>query len=268
MRSGVRRGVSVGAHRLGMHDLANRQPPDQRLTTQLDREWERLRHDRRAISTVRSWAGGVDGEVAPTFVTICDLDDLVGATHRRTGEHGEHVLLALIALARHHELAGRIVVQRLLPGLVSASSTYRFRTDTADPMELAIGSLWISIHCYDHERRRRHVAASLISDALFKAFRQRVRRRDANDDLFEPIRFDDRPTAHRTDPLVEIADVLGAARHAGVPGEDLDLLCRLVSVGSTGVLAVERQVTTRTIRNHRKRAVDRVRDALGIVAAA
>jgi hypothetical protein len=62
--------------------------------------------------------------------------------------------------------------------------------------------------------------------------------------------------------------VLRDARRAGVPADDLDLLRQLVRVGSPGIVAVQRNVTPRTVRNHRDRAVDHVRTALAIAVAA
>ena len=66
--------------------------------------------------------------------------------------------------------------------------------------------------------------------------------------------------------LDEFVTVLRDARRAGVPTGDLDLLRELVRVGSPGVVAKQRKVTPRTIRNHRDRAVDHVRTALFVAA--
>ena len=64
-------------------------------------------------------------------------------------------------LARHDALAGRIVVQRLLPGLISAAAKYRFLSEAGDPAEEAVGAAWIAIRNYDVTRRTRHVAAAV-----------------------------------------------------------------------------------------------------------
>jgi hypothetical protein len=231
------------------------------FTTQLDREWQRLRHQRRSLSAARSWAALVEPDLARSFATAADLDDLVAATQRGAAE-GDRILLALVALSDVDQLAGRIVVQRVLPGLVSAAAKYRFMCGGSDPAEVATGALWIAIRKYDHAVRRRHVAASLISDAIFAAFRRQTRVRSAGEAACEPSHFEQQMAEPRCHPFEELAAVVGEARRCGVPAHDQDLLRHLVQVGSPGVVARERNVTPRTIRNHRDRATARVRAAV------
>lgn len=196
------------------------------------------------------------------FARCADLDDVNIASQRTASDNGDSVLLALVAAARHDRLAGRILVQRLLPGLVSASAKYRFLCEGADPAEHAVGGLWIAIRRYDHARRTRHVAASLISDTVFATFRRQTRLRSATEESVEPATFDDDASDPTTAPIAELAAVIRDAAQAGVPATDLELLRHLVRAGSPGVVARERSVTARTVRNHRNRAVARVRDAL------
>lgn len=193
---------------------------------------------------------------------IEDLDAIIRATQRGAGDD-DRILLRLVELARHDDLAGRIVVQRLLPGLISRSMRYRNFDDDADPIEVVVPLAWLAVRTFDTERRRRHVAASLISDAVFKAFRAPLRRRSADEAIRSPERFEHVPaSAAERSSFEELADVIRTARRAGVPTGDLDLLRRLVQVESATVVAHERRVTPRTIRNHRTRAVDRVRAAI------
>ncbi|NND75047.1 MAG: hypothetical protein HKN44_08575 [Ilumatobacter sp.] len=235
---------------------------------QLDREWRRLRRSRHAVTTARSWASCVEADVAATFGGVTDLAELVAATQRRSGGHGDRLMRALVELAQSDQLAGRVIVQRLLPGLISASAPYRFRSGDADPIQLAVGSLWIAISAYDAARRPRHVAASLISDSVYKAFRQPARRRAAREEVCAPHRFDDLAPADATDPLVELARTLYEADRAGVPRRDTDLLRRIVNADSSARVAADLDVTTRTVRNRRARAVRRVSAAVCVSPAA
>ena len=59
---------------------------------------------------------------------------------------------------------------------------------------------------------------------------------------------------------------MNEAQAAGVPTYDLDLLRHLVRAESPSRTARERNVTPRTIRNHRDRAIGKVRQALAIAA--
>jgi len=233
------------------------------FSSRLDADWARLRTCRRALVRARRWAH--DDRSHPLSAILDGIDDLgsiVVATQRGAG-HDDDILLRLVELARHDELAGRIVVQRLLPGLIARSIRYRSHADGTDPVEIVVAAAWMAVRSFDTERRRRHVAASLISDAVFNAFRAPLRRRSAGEQVRAPERFE-YVVAAVAEPssLEELADVVRAARHAGVPATDLDLLCRLAQVESATTVARERQVTTRTIRNHRTRAVERVQAAI------
>ena len=269
----------------GAHDTTSRC----RLTAQLDREWRRLRRDERALRTARSWVGTIrpDGALASILVDLGDLHDLVSATdraadrpisrpdhrpnhrpghphgHRPGARSGDEILLELVALARHQQLAGRIVLQRILPGLLSRSSRYSEFQVGHRTAEIVVASAWMAIHDYDHERRPRQVAAALISDAVFSAFRQPHRRRSATEQLRPIESWTRRPAAEPSaTPIEELATVVAEARLNGVASEHLDLLRDLVRTGSSTVVAAELGVTDRTVRNRRLRAVEQVRQAV------
>lgn len=240
------------------------------LLDRLDIEWTHLRTSRRALRTARSWASLVPGHpLADLVEDLTDLDQIRQATQRTNGAErlDDTILLALVELARRDELAGRIVLQHLLPALISNARRYRSYTDRTDPITQIVPAAWLAIRSYDVERRRHHVASSLISDAVFQAFRRQLRRCTVGEDLTAPVSFEQ--TAHHDGPataLDEFVIVLRDARRAGVPAHHLDLLCQLVRVGSPSVVAEQRKVTPRTVRNHRDRAVDYVRTALAIAA--
>ena len=277
----------------GAHDTTSRC----RLTAQLDREWRRLRRDERALRTARSWIGTVhtDGALASILDDLDDLHDLVSGTdraadrptsppdyrpdhrpdqrpgdphahphgHRPEARRGDEILLELVALARHQQLAGRIVLQRILPGLLSRSSRYSEFQVGHRTADIVVASAWMAIHDYDHERRPREVAAALISDAVFSAFRQPHRRRSATEQLRPIESWTRRPAAEPSaTPIEELATVVAEARLNGVASEHLDLLRDLVRTGSSTVVAAELGVTDRTVRNRRLRAVEQVRQAV------
>jgi hypothetical protein len=262
--------VSGGAHRGPMSNRPrtprNSTLKSQQLSLRLDVEWKHLRRQRSALRTVRAWAhavGSVDDDHVARFADTVDLNDLVHATQHTAGPDGDRLLLAMVVLAKHDQLAGRILVQRLLPGLVTASVRYRSLCDHDDPVAEAVGSLWTTIARYDTDRRTVNVAASLISDTTFTAFKRRARTHGAEETIAAPDIFDDRPTDDSDDPLVQLAAVVRDAQDAGVPTYDLDLIRQLVATGSPGVVARAREVSPRTIRNHRDRAISRVRRAVG-----
>lgn len=245
-------------------------PERSHLLERLDLEWTHLRTSRRALRTARAWAlHAPDHPLADLVAELTDLEQIRQATQRRDGAErsDDTILLALIELARSDELAGRIVLHHLLPALISNARRYRSYTDRTDPITLIVPAAWLAIRSYDVDRRRHHVAASLISDSVFQAFRRQLRRCAASEEVREPVSFAE--AAHHDGPanaLDEFVTVLRDARRAGVPSYDLDLLRQLVRVGSPSVVAEQRNVTPRTVRNHRDRAVDHVRNALAVAA--
>lgn len=245
-------------------------PEHASLLRRLDAEWAHLRTHRRALRTARSWTSQYpDHPLADLVADVADLDDIRRATQRRDGAErtDDVILLALVELARVDELAGRIVLQHLLPALITNARRYRAYNDRTDPIAQIVPAAWLAIRTYDVARRRHHVAASLLSDAVFQAFRRQLRRRVFDETLTPRVEFvgavchDGPPT-----PLDEFVTVLRDAQRAGVASDDLDLLRELVRVGSPGMVAEQRQVTPRTVRNHRDRAIDHVRSALAVAA--
>ena len=240
------------------------------LLARLDAEWAHLRTSRRAVRAARGWADSLPAHPLGAAVSeLTDLDQLLEATQQGSDpdRHDDAILLALVELARHDELAGRVVLQRLVPALITRSMRYRSFHDRSDPFEIVVPAAWLAIRTYDVSGRPRHVASSLISDAVFQAFRQPLRRRSATESTLAPEAFsstpcDDDPATSLDEFVVLIRD----AQCAGVPARDLELLRHLVRAGSPGVVARERKVTPRTIRNHRDRAVEHVRTALAVAA--
>lgn len=232
------------------------------VTDQLDREWAALRGRPQSVRQARSWAIGLDPQLALIMRSVQTLDDVMTETHADRGPVGERLLRALVDLAPDDQLAGRVVVQRLLPGVLAGASRYGRLCDHHDPVAEAMGSLWISIVSFDGERRRGPVAASIISDTMFAAFRRRLRLKSADERPTEPDAFDEHPDKTTRCPFIEFAGIVRDARLGGVPTGDLDLLRDLVRAESPQRVASERRVTPRTIRNHRARAIARVRDAI------
>lgn len=240
---------------------------DHAYTLQLSREWEHLRHHRPSLARARSWSlidpGGILRGVTDS---LDDLQHLIDATSssRPDGDPvaADEVLAQLVDLARYDELAGRVVIQRILGGLVNAAARYRDPSCDIDPAEIIVAAAWIAIRNYDTGRRSRHVAASLISDAAFQAFRRPMRRRASSERAVPAEHLDWRPAQTDRSAFERLAEVVRLARQHGVPDHDLQLVRDLVRSGSPTSLAAERGVTTRTIRKHRERAVDQIRAAV------
>lgn len=191
-----------------------------------------------------------------------DLDQLlraVGYESAPTARSDER-FVQLVLLAAQDELAGRIVVQRLLPGLLSVVRK-RKRCGTGETtLDELLGTMWIVIATYNPARRPGCLAAAIISDADYRTYRAPARRR-----LTELPTGDIELVARRVPaPLLgaraEVEELLDDALAAGVPGTDLDLLRALLDGAETAEIAERLQVSARTVRNRRTRITDRLRE--------
>lgn len=221
------------------------------VAARLGREWQRLRVDPTALRRADRWRI-VDRPVS-------DLDAVLAAVGFGVGRSAEadRRLTTLVALAATDDLAGRVVVQRLMPGLM-AEAARRWAPDRCDVLDELIGAAWISIRTYNQARRPGCIAAALLADARHRAFRSVERRRWTDErptDLFDAI-----PAADREPhPVEELAELFDEAQAAGVDEQDLDLLRRLLRTPRVTDAAIALDVTARTIRNRRDRVAKKLR---------
>lgn len=241
----------VPAHR------SARFPSRSRLFGALDLEWQRLATCPRAIRRAASWELG-------TATPISTLDDVLVATGLgRPGDDevaADGVLRRLVELAADDDLAARVVLQRIVPGL--RNLPFRRRAPGKPITDLdgeVVGAAWTIIRTFPVETRGHHLAAQLLRDVEYRVFRLPSRRLA----VFIPCAAPafERPGAEPERPAAEeLGQLLADARRAGLPADDLLLLCRLAGGATTGELAVEQSVTDRMIRYRRAAAIDRVRE--------
>jgi hypothetical protein len=199
-----------------------------------------------------------------TDIHFDDLDELLrlagaGPSSDEHPESADGVLRALLHESREDDLAARIVLQRLMPGLLATVRRRARGSSTEGLLEELVGAAWITIRCYDPGRRPSCLAAALLCSAEHRAFRAPERRRAADERVLDPSTLSSRSEPCSATACEELADLLADARLAGIDDADLDLLRRLVEVGSTVRLAAELGVTPRTIRNRRDRVTYRLR---------
>jgi len=190
-----------------------------------------------------------------------DLDQLlVLAGHRVTPTPAtDAVLGALVEVGRSDELATRVVLQRMLPGLLAIVRKRR-RVDAIDgSFEELLGAAWLVIRAYRPSDRPTRVAANLVRDAGYRAFIAPARRLSAKEISIDPRTLDETPAVIVVSSCEELAMLLAEARASGLDPTDLDFVRALLTAGSSTLLAEELKVTTRTIRNHRTQAVANLR---------
>jgi hypothetical protein len=222
-----------------------------RLGTRLDREWSQLRSRPALLRHAAGWAI-VEGP-------LHDLDQILAAVGYQVAWNAanEAAMRELVLRAARDGLAARIAIQRILPGLLAV--VRRRGAGGDEGLDELIGAAWIGVRTFNPARRARCVAAALIADADYRAFRSRWRRRCADE---RPIaQMPDRPEPEpAASPARELADLLALAADAGITADDLELVRRLAAEdATTETVARELDVTSRTIRNRRARVTDRLR---------
>jgi DNA-directed RNA polymerase specialized sigma24 family protein len=214
-------------------------------------EWARIRARPAHLVTANGWRLVDDpvvslDEILTAVGYECDQTD---ATERR--------LRRLVEFARTDELAARVVVQRILPGLLATARRRRGMAD--DVFGELVGAAWIAVRTFNPARSPRSIAASLISDADYAAFRAQTRRQSSSE-LPVDARLVERPHVRESSSCELLAEILTEAADAGVPADDLDLLRQLMDTPTTNQLATMLQITPRTIRNRRARITARLRE--------
>ena len=221
-----------------------------RLGSRLDREWSQLRFRPALLRQAAGWAI-VEGP-------LHDLDQILAAVGYQTGwtATNEAAMRRLVARAADDELAARIAIQRILPGLLAV---VRRRGAPEDGLDELVGAAWICIRTFNPARASQCVAAALIADADYRAFRSRWRRRCAGE---RPTGLTpELPHIEPTEtPAQQLCELLALAKTAGLPDDELEFARRVGTEDlSAEELARELQVTARTVRNRRARVTDRLR---------
>ena len=194
-----------------------------------------------------------EGEAAPN-----DRDNQAESDQR---------LACLVAAATTNPIAARVVLQRLLPGILSIA---RRRGDrewglTLEYYDELLANAWIVIRCFPVHRRPRAVAANLLRDIEYQTFTRPVRLRrvatcileDPSDDEWASRgEYEARPSCN---PFVELVEVLHDAAQNGLEQHWLEFAAALASGQDLEEIAQQRSRTTRAERYRRAQLVARLR---------
>jgi len=151
-------------HDMAPHDVVSP------LYRQLTQEWADLHTTPSTTRTVRRW--GRTEKALAGFTTPGEIVDAIdAAAHDRTNE----LLLCLIRLFQGgHQLAGRVVLQAMLPKLVKTAShagsmcTASSDTWAEDRRHITLAEFWDVMAQYPVDRRTSSVASNLALDTLHR----------------------------------------------------------------------------------------------------
>ncbi|PZS25552.1 MAG: hypothetical protein DLM59_19950 [Pseudonocardiales bacterium] len=147
---------------------SDRAPGRSGIFGQLCDEWARLNGLSSAQHNLRRWA-----TAEPVLDGATSLGDLLDRIDAGDHDEADRVLLALIRLAQGgQQLAGRVVLQAMLPKIARMTRTLRPSSNddrwAEDRQHIAVATFWEIVYAYPVARRESRVAANLALDTLHR----------------------------------------------------------------------------------------------------
>ena len=197
-------------------------PNHRYLLTRLQREWNLINCRRSTVSRASAW------KLTPRAINSLDeLLVLTGLGPAPVDPASDDTLRRLVVLAQHDDdLAARVVLQRMLPGLSNCAKRNSSGFDTQlDALDELLCEAWTVIRSFPIERRDRYVIKNLLRDCEYRAF-LKTRRRMLVQEVTDPSHLDRAAEADDGggESLITLVDLLGRARSAGMDQGDLDLV--------------------------------------------
>jgi RNA polymerase sigma factor (sigma-70 family) len=234
------------------------------LLARLDREWQALNQRPAVLRRAAGWGLGIE---------FASLDEVVAAAGYRPagGERvcdrdpssaaANEVLRLLLAAARTDDVAARVVLQRLLPGVVGTARRWGAHRQggSMDAFDEMLSATWMVIREFPTERRSRHLAASVLRAGEYRAFQQAHRRLMVHEPTAPNLLDLPVDTVVTLDVADELAEVVACA--SSLTERELHLIEMLARGCSSTEIAKQLSVSVRTVRNHRDAVVHRLREA-------
>ncbi|HEY0518194.1 MAG TPA: hypothetical protein VGC84_01785 [Ilumatobacteraceae bacterium] len=230
-------------------------PNHRYLLSRLQREWNVLRCRRSVLVRASAWQ--------LTKAPLTSLDELLVLTGLGSGPvpaASDDIMRRLVTSARVDDLAARVVLQRMLPGLSACakrnSSSFESQLDALDEL---VSEAWTVIKTFPIERRDRYVIKNLLTDCEYHAF-LKLRRRMLVQVVTDPVHLDRTVEIDdtETEPIMTIVRLLRAAQASGEDNADMEVVVALLNASTVKQAAAALGVTDRTVRNRRDVAVRRL----------
>lgn len=237
------------------------------LLVRLQSEWQLLRERPTVLRRAHSWSLGVPFDNLDQLIAATDYWPSPAERANSAGAgngNGNQVVARMLAAGRSDQVAARVVLQRLLPGLIARSRCWGPRRAGGSPeaFDELVSAAWTVIKEFPFERRPRHLIANLLRDSEYIAFRRPSRRMLVHE-FTEPRSLDTAVEYQaEIEPMLELADIIAQARSHSLTDHDLALLTLLANGASSAEAAQQLQISERTLRYHRDAAVGRLREAV------
>ncbi len=234
------------------------------LVCRLEREWQALNQRPAVLLRAKGWGLGIEFASLDEVVTAAGFrsrNDGVGCAPAPPPAGANEVLRRLLVAASIDDVAARVVLQRLLPGVVGTARRWggHRQGGSMDAFDEMLSATWMVIREFPTERRSSHLAASVLRAGEYRAFQQANRRMmvlelTAPDLLDLPVE-----TAVTLDAADELAEVVACS--SSLTEHELQLIQLLARGCTPAEMAEQLSISVRTVRNHRDAVVHRLREA-------
>lgn len=234
------------------------------LLARLDREWQALNERPAVLRRAAGWGLGIEFASLDEVVVAAGYRPLTndrGCDLGSSSDDANDVLRRLLTAARTDDVAARVVLQRLLPGVIAVARRWggHRQGGSVDAFDEMLSATWMVIREFPVERRSSHLAARVLRAGEYRAFQQANRRLMVHE-LTAPNLLDLSVEAVVT---LDVADELAAvvACAGSLTEHELQLIELLASGCTPAEMAEKLSISVRTVRNHRDAVVHRLREA-------
>ncbi|TSA51787.1 MAG: sigma-70 family RNA polymerase sigma factor [Actinobacteria bacterium] len=225
----------------------------------LVKEWANISTQPITLRRVNGW--GLPG------TRVRNLDEVLiraGFGLSATDSVGDQYLLQLVIRAADDELASRIVLQRLLPPLISIARRRGKinRGGFDEAMVETVAQAWMLIRTYPIKKRPAKIASNLVRDSEYFAFVRDTRIKHLavawGDDAMSKVT---NPEV-RLNPEEELGNLLQEAAKWNIHPRSLRVLHQLADGQSLSQIATDSGVAIRTVHSWRKAALSELREQM------
>ena len=219
-----------------------------------------------ALSTAPSTLRRVNGWGLPGS-RVANLDEILiraGFGLEATDSVGDQYLLKLVIRAANDELATRIVLQRLLPPLISIAARRGklVRGGFDEALTNTVAQAWIQIRTYPINKRPIKIASNLVRDSEYFAFVRDSRLKQLavawGDDVIDMIAAPET----QLNPEEEVINLLTEASKWNLGPRSLSVLHQLAEGKSFRSIASDAGVNIRTVHSWRRTAINELREQM------
>jgi DNA-binding CsgD family transcriptional regulator len=234
-----------------------------RVIRSLSNEWQILERDPENVRRTSQWnlAG-----TAPE--TLCDLAMRAGLGQGVDQSTADAFLYDLVCVAvtqpsrsEDAKLASRIVIQRLLPGLISIASRRGRICDGG--FDEAFGRIltetWSTIIEFPTERRKQKIAVNILRDSESRAFWRHDRAARVEASRKDIFRAEYERTADENLNNEWMRESAWEFAHENLAGQNLDVFKEMFAGVSSAETASRLGLTERAVRYHRTAVTNQLR---------